>query len=298
MKKLFLTIFAFLFFNTASAAETIQVIWPFAPGSTQAVMFRNLVDSANTQQTKYNFIFVNKPGAGGTVAAKYVESASTLSILASTTSFYSRPMMYYESHKAENFVLTNTVCLDAPIAIFSKRYNNFAEFENKEITIGINPGSVTQLVTQTIIRDNPKFKFKEIPYKGTIEASIDMIAQRIDASVELLATGALARMPEGVSTLGITGSKSIKNVPSLSSLGVKGLEKLTNNYFIFVHMSASSDFKKEISDIFNKSINEKVKDGCSNENGVTQSLNFINSDAVHKTNMQNWQRFTQGIVKQ
>lgn len=297
MKKLFLTIFAFVFFNTAIASETIQVVWPFAPGSTQAVMFRNLIESANTQQTKYNFIFVNKPGAGGTVGAKYVESSPTLSILSSTTSFYSRPMMYYASHKPEDFVLTNTVCLDAPIAIFSKRYKNFAEFENKEITVGINPGSVTQLVTQTIIRDNPKLKFKEIPYKGTIEASTDMIAQHIDASVELLATGVLARMPEGVSALGITGSKNINNVPSLSSLGIKGLEKLTNNYFIFVHVSASPDFKKEISDIFNKSINEKVKDGCSNENGVIQSLNFIDSDNVHKTNIQNWQRFTQGITK-
>ena len=298
MKKLILTLFAFFSVSSAMATQTIQVVWPFAPGSSQAVMYRHLLDSANKQQNKYTFVFVNKPGAGGTIAAQYVASNPTTTILASTTSFYSRPMLYHESHNINDFTLTNTVCLDAPLAIFSRKYKIFNDLKNREATIGVLPGSVTQLLTQTIARDNPDIKFTEIPYKGTIEASTDMIAGHIDASVDLLATGVLTRMPESVSVVGITGPRTIRNIPTLSSFGVKGLEKMTNNYFMFTHQSVSNDFKKEISDIFNRAVNDQVRDGCVNENGVLETLNFANSDRVHKANTGHWEKLTQGFKKQ
>ena len=278
--------------------QPVQVVWPFAPGSTQAVMVRNLIESANQQQSKYQFVFVGKPGAGGAIAANYTASANTLTVLASTSSFYTRPLMYHESHDPEQFRLVSAICLHSPLAMFSRKYTAFNDMKNNDVTVGINPGSVTQLFTRLLAQHNPELKFTEVPYKGTPEATTDMLAKHIDASIDLLSVGNLARLTPDTAVVGITGTRSLPNMPSLSSLKVKGLNNLTNNYYIFVPRNTDQALAQELNRIFNTAINEAVRESCSNERGLTELVPFDRTEKLHQTNQTQWRQITQGIVKQ
>lgn len=282
----------------ANQPQTVQVVWPFAPGSTQAVMVRHLIESANEQQSKYHFIFVNKPGAGGAIAANYTTSANTHTVLASTSSFYTRPLMYNESHDPEQFRLVSAICLQSPLAMFSRKYSSFNELKDGNVTVGINPGSVTQLFTRLLTQHNPELKFTDVPYKGTPEATTDMLGRHIDASIDLLSAGNLARLPADATVIGISGTRSLPNMPAFSSLKVKGLENLTNNYYLFLPRSIDSLIARELNRIFNAAINNTVRESCNNERGIVEIVSFDRTEKLHQTNQTQWRQITQGITKQ
>lgn len=298
LKKFGVVLLTSLSLNTFANQHNVQVVWPFAPGSSQAVMYRNLIDSANKQQTKYSFVFVNKPGAGGAVAANYVLSNSGLTVLASTSSFYSRPLMYLESHDPDQFKLINSVCSNGPLALISRKYSAFKDLRNHEISVGILPGSVTQLVTRLVTQNNQDIKFLEVPYKGTPEATTDMLAKHIDASVDLFGTSTLAKLPQDAAVVAITGTRSIQGIPTFSSLKIKGLDNLTNNYYLFVPKTVETSVAQELNTIFNSAINDSVRENCDNERGVVETLQFINSEKSHQTNLTQWKLITKGIQKQ
>ena len=135
MKKIIATLLVcFSTLTSWANTQTVQVVWPFAPGSTQAVMIRSLIESANQQQNQYQFVFVSKPGAGGAIAANYVLTSPTLTVLASSSSFYSRPMMYSESHDPEQFKMIGAVCMHSPLALFSRKYSTIKDLKNKDAT--------------------------------------------------------------------------------------------------------------------------------------------------------------------
>ena len=278
--------------------QPVQIVWPFAPGSTQAVMFRNLIESANQQQSKYQFVFVNRPGAGGAIAANYTTAANSLTVLASTSSFYTRPLMYNESHDPEQFRLVSAICLQSPLAMFSRKYSSFNDLKNNTVTVGINPGSVTQLFTRLLVQHNPELKFTDVPYKGTPEATTDMLGRHIDTSIDLLSVGNLARLTPDTAVIGISGTRNLANMPSFSSLKVKGLDNLTNNYYVFVPRSADIATTQELSRIFNSAINEAVRESCNNERGVVEIVPFDRAEKLHQTNQAQWRQITQGIAKQ
>jgi len=298
MKKLLIYILC-TFMSVAHAnSQVVQVIWPFAPGSTQAVMVRSLIESANQQQSKYQFVFVSKPGAGGAIAANYVASSNTPAVLASTSSFYTRPLMYNESHDPEQFRLISAICLHSPLAMFSRKYSTFNDMKNHDVTVGINPGSVTQLFTRLLALNNPELRFTEIPYKGTPEATTDMLARHIDASIDLLSVGNLARLTPDTVVIGITGTRSLPNLPSLASLKVKGLNNLTNSYYVFAPHNVDQVLVQELNRIFNTAINEAVRESCNNERGLTELVPFDRTEKLHQNTQVQWRQITQGITKQ
>lgn len=299
MKKLFAILAIALSSITAQAnPQPVQIVWPFAPGSTQAVMFRSLIESANQQQSKYQFVFVNKPGAGGAIAANYTTASNTLTVLASTSSFYTRPLMYNESHDPEQFRLVSAICLQGPLAMYSRKYTSFNDMKNNSVTVGIIPGSVTQLFTRLLAQQNPELKFTEVPYKGTPEATTDMLGRHIDANIDLLSVGTLARMTPDTAVIGITGTRSLPNMPSMASLKVKGLDNLTNSYYVFVPRSTDNATTQELNRIFNNAINEAVRESCNNERGVVEIVSFDRAEKLHQTNQTQWRQITQGIAKQ
>jgi tripartite-type tricarboxylate transporter receptor subunit TctC len=295
LKTLLATLSLAAITSAVASSQPVQVVWPFAPGSSQAVMIRGLLDSANQQQNKYQFVFVNKPGAGGAIAANHVSDSSQLAVLASTSSFYTRPLLYTESHDPQQFNLVSVTCANGPVALFSRKYKSFDELKGRETTVGIIPGSITQLFSQLLAKNNPEFKFLEVPYKGTPEATTDMLAKHIDANVELLGTASLARLTPDASVLGISGGKSVANLPYTR---IRGTDNLTNSYYMFVPGKVSFSTVKELSGIFNSASNAVVKNGCDNERGLIKLVPFEQTEKLHQSNMQQWKQITEGIPKQ
>lgn len=301
MKKLLASIAMALSCVCAAAStvpQTVQFVWPFSVGG-MSVMTRSLMDIANQQQNKYQFVFTARPGAGGTVAANYVLSQNSLTVFANSDGHYTRPLLYNESHDPEQFRLVSTICLNIPMAVYSRKYTSLNDIKNKDFAVGIIPGTATQLFTRLFTKNNPEFKFVDIPYKGIPESTLDMLAKHVDGNVSFVSVSNLARMPSDVAVLGITGTRSFPGLPTFDSQKIKGVNGLTNSYYIFVSKSVDPVVAQELNRIFTNAANsDAFKEVCANERGIVEPVTWANTEKMHKANMKEWQQLAQGIEKQ
>jgi tripartite-type tricarboxylate transporter receptor subunit TctC len=300
MKKL-ITLALSAIISTAALAEpkVVQAVWPFAIGSSQANLVRGVIDNANKQQDKYKFVFVNKPGAGGAIAANTVLEANELQVLFSSSSFYVRPLLYKDSHDVEKFKLVSGICMAQPFAIYSKKLNNAADLKRpQDSTVGVIPGSITTLITKTIKRDNAGFAISEVPYKGTPEATTDMLGGHIDAAVDTVGKSVTARFGPEVKALGITGRKSHGQFTTFQAQGVKGLEELVGDYLIFVPSTVDASVREELNTIFNNALGDNVKEICEDDYGYISKISFAQADVVHQANKSRWANLTKGIPRE
>lgn len=296
MKSL-LTVVFFSIISLKSFASPIEVkvFWPYSIVSSQGLMFRELVDSSNLLQNKYKFIFVNKPGGGGSLAVLTSENEKDLSVVAHTSSFYIRPRLYTNSHNVDNFRIANQICLDQPLGLFSKKHSSIKDIVNKETQIGIIPGSITSLVPNILEKNNETIKLKGIPYKNTPDATTDMLGGHIDSSVDFVGSITLSRLPDSVSVLGITGKNNKDKLRTFVSQNIHGLEELTNSYYIFVNKNVEIKTANELSSIFYRAINDKVKSYCENEYGTIAIQDFYDLQDTHNKNIKLWKTITDGM---
>jgi tripartite-type tricarboxylate transporter receptor subunit TctC len=283
---------------TPTTPQTVQMVWPFAVGGL-GTMIRSLIDIANQQQNTYQFVFTHKPGAGSTIAANYVLSSNSLVILANSDGMYTRPLMYHDSHNPKKFQLISAVCVNIPMAIYSRKYKSVDNLKNKEVSVGIIPGTVTQLFTRLLSINNPDLKFTEVPYKGVPESTTDMLGGHLDSNVAFISNGNSALQMSNVSVLGISGTRSFPGLPTFASLNVKGAEQLTNSYYIFIDRNADIKLAQDFNKIFNNAVNSNAfKEVCTNERGAVESVMFNQTEKMHQSNMQIWKQLTKGILKQ
>jgi tripartite-type tricarboxylate transporter receptor subunit TctC len=218
MKQLVLAIALIIVCTLAQAKQVIPIIWPFGMGDTQAQYSRSLVEVLNQQQNKYTFILENRPGAGAAIGAKYVaETPNT--ILATSTAFFVRPNFYpNESHRVEDFRPLMTQCA-APMLIVSYKHKSWNDIDReKSITIGISGmGATSHLMAMQIKKQFPNVL--PVPYKGTREAGMDTMSGATDMNVAFL--GEVEGLIDigKLNAMGITGTKSVRNIPTLKSQG-------------------------------------------------------------------------------
>lgn len=233
MKKFLIAAVVSLAAISAQAQQQISIIWPFGMGDTQAQYSRSLVEELNKAQKKYIFILENRPGAGATIGARHV-AATPNTILSASTAFFVRPNFYPEdSHKVSDFRPLMTQCA-APMVIVSKKYKTWKEIDKTlPINIGISGlGATSHLMAMEIIKLYPRAT--PVPYKGTREASIDVIGGSIELSVAFLGEveGFLDRGE--LIALGISGRKSVRGIPTLESQGFAGVGEVVNMHSLQV----------------------------------------------------------------
>ena len=236
MKKFLLSIAIALAAFSSQAQQQISIVWPFGMGDTQAQYSRSLVEELNRNQKAYTFILENRPGAGATIGARHVASTPN-SILSASTAFFVRPNFYpEESHSVADFRPLMTQCA-APMVIVSKRYRNWNEVDkSKSINIGISGlGATSHLMAMEIVKQYPNAQ--PVPYKGTREASIDVIAGNIELSVAFLGEveGFLDR--GDLYALGISGRKKVRGIATLESQGFAGVGEVVNMHSLQVPRS-------------------------------------------------------------
>jgi tripartite-type tricarboxylate transporter receptor subunit TctC len=232
MKKLFISI-ATVVLSFSAQAQTVTIVWPFGMGDTQAQYSRSLVEELNKSQKKYTFVLENRPGAGATIGAKHVESTPN-SILSASTAFFVRPNFYpEESHNVNNFRPLMTQCA-APMVIVSKKYKSWQDIDrSKPINIGISGlGATSHLMAMEIVKLYPNAQ--PVPYKGTRDASIDVVAGNLDISVAFLGEveGFLDR--KDLYALGISGRAPVRGIPTLESQGFAGVGQVVNMHSLQV----------------------------------------------------------------
>lgn len=302
MKKLFASLVLMLTCVSAFASQPspqiVQFVWPFSAAG-MGNMARSLMDVANQQQNKYQFVFTLKPGAGGTVGANYVLSQNTLAVFATSDGHYTRPLMYNDSHDPNQFRLVSTICLNIPIAIYSRKHTTLDSIKNKDFTVGIIPGTATQLFTRLLNKNNPELKMVDVPYKGIPEASVDMLAKHIDGNVGFVGPNTLGRMPPDVAVLGITGTRNFPGLSTFASQKIKGVNNLTNGYYVFVSKNLDPAIAQDFNQIFSNAANSNTfKEVCANERGTVDPVMFSQTEQLHQDNIKEWQKLAHGVTKQ
>lgn len=246
-----------LFVSTLANANTttVPIIWPFSIGSNQATFVRLIIAEANKQQNKYNFILDNKPGAGGYLAARYVQDHKGLAILSSSSSFFTRPIFYpNESHRAEDFKPAYIECTGQPYLILSSKYKTLDELRKQErVTIGANFGSITEAMARELQLALPNTKVDIVPYSsGTLGPTQEVLAGRLDLNVDLPAE-AMQYIESGkLNVIGASGTVDSKYIKTFNSQGFKGFSGLTSSYSMYVKDDTDPKVIKELHDIFTK----------------------------------------------
>lgn len=244
MKRLFFTFLTFILASTASARETVTLIYPWSMGDPMANYSRTLIEEANKIQNQWLFVLENKPGAGGAIAAKHV-AATPNTVLAGSTAFFVRPNFYpTESHNIAQFRVLMTQCA-VPMVISSNKFRNWNEVpRNQALNIGVSGlGATTHLIAMEIKQRFPLLE--PVPYKSTNASTLDLAGQRIDMNVGF--PGEIEQwIQQGrVFGLGVTGSRPVAGIPTLQSQGFKNLGEMTNGHSLIVSKNISeSTFQK------------------------------------------------------
>lgn len=294
--KVFLTVCTIVLATvTAQAQQQIPIIWPFHIGDTQAQYSRSLVEELNKNQKKYTFILENRPGAGASIGARHV-AASSNSILATSTAFFVRPNFYPQaSYKITDFRPLMTQCA-APMVIVSGRYRTWDAVPQQEpINIGISGlGATSHLMAMEIIK---RFSNLEpVPYKGTREASWDVITGNIQLGVaflgeveEFIANGKLY-------ALGISGQKTVSGIPTLASQGFNNMEQIVNMHSLQVSQLMSDMQYQELRLIVVQAAQvDSVQRAYSVDNCTPSNLNITETQHWFDEQVAFWQRLSQNV---
>ena len=253
MKKLLLGILLSLVSFSGIARENVTIVWPFSIGSTQATFVRLLIKDANAAQDKYTFILENKPGAGGSIAAAYTLNSHSPTILATSGTFFIRSIFYpADPYKVELFTPILLQASGQPFTISSIKYPTLeAMSKAKNVSVGLSGyGSSTHLFASIINKSLGNLQM--IPYKGTIEATKDVLGGNLDATIEFLADLEPYIDSTPIKIVGISGNKNIKQFKTMGSQKVPGLDQFVNSYWLLVPKDTPQDLVNELYSLFYK----------------------------------------------
>lgn len=280
---------------SAQAQQQISIVWPFGMGDTQAQYSRSLVEELNKAQKKYTFILENRPGAGATIGAKHV-AATPNSVLAASTAFFVRPNFYpEESHSVSDFRPLMTQCA-APMVIVSKKYKNWREIDKtKPINIGISGlGATSHLMAMEIVKLYPNAQ--PVPYKGTREASMDVVAGNLDLSVAFLGEVEGFLDKGDLHALGISGRRPVRGIATLESQGFAGVGEVVNMHSLQVPRSMPEAQYAELRAlVVEASRTDSVQRAYNTDYCLTSNLDSAATQRWFDSQVTLWKRLSQGV---
>ena len=263
MKKLLLSILAFCSIS-AWATENVTLVYSWSPSDSIANIQRNLALEANKLQNKYNFMFDAKPGAGGTVASRYVATTPN-TILVTSSAFFIRATVFpNESYNLNDYTTLMAQCT-APMVITSSKYKSWKEVpKNVPLNIGTSGlGVTTHMAALQVVAKYPNVQV--VPFKSTSEALVNMVAGNTDFHVGFLSEPEAWAKENNktVNVLGITGSRTVNGHATLASQGFDSVTERMGVPFQLVISNSVSEVKaREWREILQQAAKAKsVRDG-------------------------------------
>jgi tripartite-type tricarboxylate transporter receptor subunit TctC len=253
MKKILALLLLATLSLTVSAKETWTIVYSWQPSDPAAGFYRTLIEEANKSQQKYRFVIDFKPGAGGSIAARHVESTPN-TILANSSALFIRPLFFPESsHNVANFRSLMPMCV-APMLVFSGKYKSWNEVpKDKPLSIGMSGlGTTTHLVATQIAVKYPNINI--IPFKSTSEALSSAVAGNTDFSVGFMGEINPWLTPvngKQVYVLGVTGKDNLNNIKPLTTYGFpEVLSRMSSHQQLFASRKMPDTQFNEIREIF------------------------------------------------
>ena len=277
---------------TASATQVVTVYWPFGIGDPVVTNLRALIDKANQIQNEYNFLIVAVPGAGGAIAARKTITSQEPAVLATTSAFFVRPMLFSDSGYTFDEFKPSLVMSSSPFALLAN--NKFDNTWTGNLSIGIaGIGSTTHIISEKIKQQYPKLTI--VPYKGLSDSTNDVIAGHINLSFNLVR--AAEQYPD-IKILGITGSNRIKDYKLLSDIGIQGVEHAVINVVIVRPSTMSPTVSARIDEILKQANNDnpRLAEIYKQDSTTAYSLNTqAQKDEWYQRQIRELKKLTNGI---
>lgn len=258
MKKLLSTLALAALAFGAQAKENITIFYAWGPGDSVANYHRTIANEANKIQDKYNFVFDTKPGAGGVIATRHVQANPADSILAHSTAFFVRPVVFpNESYDLTQFKEQYVHCM-APMSITSTKYKTWKDVPaDAKVSVGISGLGVTTHLAA--IEMQKRFKnLNIIPFKSTNDSMLSMVSGQTDFHIGFISEAEQwskenAKADRKVVVLGITGSKVVNGYTPLVKQGFDAsFADMNVGHHMLVPTSVDSAKQKELHEIFAK----------------------------------------------
>jgi tripartite-type tricarboxylate transporter receptor subunit TctC len=180
--------------------------------------------------------------------------------------------------------------------IVSKKYKSWRDIDpNQKINIGISGlGATSHLMAMEIVKRYPNAQ--PVPYKGTREASLDVLSGNIDLSVAFLGEVEGFLDSKELTALGISGKKAVRGIATLESQGFAGMSEVVNMHSLQVSRRMPDAQYNELRNLV-MSVAQKPNvqrayavDYCSSSNlGAEQTQAWTNSQ------IDLWKKLSQGV---
>jgi tripartite-type tricarboxylate transporter receptor subunit TctC len=284
MKRIIATVFLCLLGMSTSFAQTkVPGIWGFAVGSTQGNYFRAILDQANQDQKKYQFVFEHKPGAGGSIATKLALDTPSPVILAHSTAFYSRPNLYPETPYRFDQFRPILAMGTAPSVLMTKGKTLDQLLKQPRITIGTaGAGSNSHFVAETLKKYINGPEVTMVHFKDTNEAYLNVIGGHVDATFEHLGDAQAKATPEVVFA-GLTGNTVINNILLLRDRGMPDMAQVNNVFGIYVPVTMPQETYNEI-----RAILLKAEQSPRVQELYARDFTYRDPRLLQTTNLQPW----------
>jgi tripartite-type tricarboxylate transporter receptor subunit TctC len=253
MSKILVALLASLTLTLSQARENITIFYAWGPGDSVANYHRTIANEANKIQDRYNFVFDTRPGAGGAIASNHVLATSN-SILAHSTAFFVRPVVYpNESYDLSKFKEQYVHCM-APMAVTSTKYKTVKDVP-ANASVGISGLGVTTHLAAIELQKKYQ-QLNIIPFKSTNDSMLSMVSGQTDLHIGFISEAEQwskenATSDRKVSVLGITGTKTVNGYTPLAKLGFDpSFADMNVGHHMLLPTTVDETKRKEFHDIF------------------------------------------------
>lgn len=213
--------------------KTITIVVPYTAGGTTDLLARSVADVLR-QQSGQTVIVDNKPGAGGSIAGKYVIRANPdgYTLLMTSSGINSVTPVVYKDFDAQGGLAQVSVLVDVPFVVsVNKQFapQNLRDFvayarqHPNEVRIGnASQGSHGHL-TQLLFNQAAGVQLTGVPYKGSVPSLNDMLGGHIEATIDNVGVIKPFIDTDKVTALFVTSrtrSPALPQVPTATELGL------------------------------------------------------------------------------
>lgn len=250
------------------AAETVSIVVPFSAGGPTDFIARHFAPALEKELNSV-VIIENRPGASGNIGTQYVVNSKKpeLTLVHSTPSMQAvNPLMYPQAkfHPQEDLIPVGITGAMPNVLVVhpDSEYQSLEKLLDASKTHNLTyatfgPGSSPHIYGASL-QYAKDFEATAIPYKGSGDAIVDMLAGRIDFMFDSLSTSIGHIQSQKLTPLAITSkerSPLLPNTPTLSELGIDNAD--LNFWFA---LQVNKNIKPEELEKLRKAIYEAAQD--------------------------------------